>query len=224
MKPVRIVTIVVCAAILAVFAGILGNRFYRYSAMKDKLQEAVSKDAGYTETLLRIESESSHMTFGELFALCDKSIEGRTNLIIELRGLYPSINPKLKDELIDYLNAENEFARAKRGFYRKQMQYSSAVDLYKDAVEDVPASYYGADFYRANTARRKRETNDASLELQRSADNFLESYGKVLVVEDGMARAASTSGVRFVSIFKEYEKENRTAATNIQQYASAALR
>lgn len=224
MKPVRIVAVVVCVAVLAVFSGVLGQRIYRYSAIKGKLQEAVGKDAGYTETLLRVEGESAHMTFGELFELCDRSIEGRTNLIIELRGLYPSINLKLKGELITYLNAENEFARSKRDFYRKQMQFSSAFDLYKQAVEDVPASYYGEDIYRSNTDRRKRETNDAAIEMQSSAESFLESYSRVLGVEDGMARSASRSGVRFVSVFKQYEKENRTAATNVQQIATAALK
>jgi len=224
MKAVRILTAIVCVAIIAGFAGILVHQTYRYSAMKGKLQEAISKDAGYTETLLRIESESSHMTFGELFQLCDRSIEGRTSLIIELRGLYPTLPATLKEELIVYLNAENEFARAKRGFYLRQMQYSSAVDLYEQAVEEVPVSSYGADFYRTNTARRKRDTNDASAELQSSAESFLESYSKVLRTEDAMARAASGSGIRFASIFKLYERENRTTATNIQQYASAALR
>jgi len=178
MKPARIVAIVVCVAILAVFAGIMGQRIYRYSAIKDKLQEAVGQDTGYTETLLKVESEGSHMTFGELFELCDRSIEGRTNLIIELRGLYPSINLKLKEDLIGYLNAENEFARSKRDFYRKQMQLSGAFDLYKETVLDIPTSYYGGDFYQSNTARRKRETNDAALEMQSSAASFLESYSK----------------------------------------------
>jgi hypothetical protein len=224
MKPGRFLTAAICLAIVAALAGMLGHQTYRYSAMKDTLQKAINEDAGYTETLLRIESESSHMTFDELFQLCDKSIEGRTTLVIELRGSYPSLDVKLKEGLVGYLNAENEFARAKRGFYFKQLQYSSAVDLYEQAVKDVPASYYGADFYRTNTARRKRETSDAALELQSSADSFLESYGKVLVAEEGMARAASGSGVRFASIFKEYEKENRTTAMNIQEYASAALR
>jgi hypothetical protein len=209
-------------------AGIAGQSIYRHYAIKDKLQEAIGKDAGYTETILKVETEGSHMTFGELFDLCDKSIEGRTNLVIELRGLYPSINVKLKEELIAYLNAENEFARSKRDFYREQMQYGSAAKLYQRAVEDWTAalassSYYSGDFYRSNCDRRKREAKDAALEMQGSAESFLESYSKALSKEDGMAGAASRSGVRFVSVFKQYEKENKTAAANAQQIASAVI-
>jgi hypothetical protein len=228
MKPVRIVALVVCAAILVVFAGIVGQRIYRYFAIKDKLQEAVGKDAGYTETILKVENEGAHITFGEIFELCDKSIDGRTSLVIELRGLYPSLNLKVKGDLINYLIAENEFARSKRDFYRKQMQFSAASDSFGEAVDErtdaLKSSSYGGEFYRSNTNRRKRDLQKAATDVQSSAGSFLESYNTVLSAEDGMALAAGRAGIKFVPVFKEYEKENRTAATSAQQLASAAFK
>lgn len=229
MKPSRVIAVVVSVAVLSVFAELAGQRIYRHCVIKDRLQDAIGKDAGYTETILRVEGEGVHMTFGELFELCDKSIEGRTNLIVELRGLYPSINIKLKEELIGYLNAENEFARSKRDFYRKQMLYSSATDLYGAAVREwtvalSTSTSYGGDYYRSSTELRKREVQDAALEMQKSAADFLESYDKALSSEDGMARAASHSRIRFISVFKQYEKENEKAASDVQELASAALK
>lgn len=78
----------------------------KISSLYSKLEEAVGKDAGYTETIIKVEAEASSMTYKELFDLCEKSIEGRTNLIVELRGLYPEIKSELKEKLIDFLNAE----------------------------------------------------------------------------------------------------------------------
>lgn len=218
-KPWKIIMAIVCLTVVMASGGILGQRLFRYVVIKDKLQEAVGKDAGYTETLLKVENDSALMTYGELFELCDKSIDGRTNLLIELRGLYPSINHQLKEELISYLNAENEVSRAKRDFYRKQMQLS-AFDMYKEAVEDIPTSDYGYDYYRSITSRRKSEVEDAALQVQNSAKSFLESYGNVLALEDTVARTARHSSVRFVPVFKQYEQENKTAAANAEQVAS----
>jgi len=61
-----------------------------------------------------VSSVSPSITYKEIFGLCDKSIESRTNLIIELRGLYPNIKYDLKEKLVDFLNSENELVRSKR--------------------------------------------------------------------------------------------------------------
>ena len=58
--------------ILLVAAGLAGYRYYRISQLHTRLETAMGTDAGYTETILKIESDASNITFAELFALCDK--------------------------------------------------------------------------------------------------------------------------------------------------------
>src|SRR5580704_13590737 len=106
--------------------GVFADRQYRLHDVKQRLGEAIGKDQGLTETILKIESESSKITFAEVFELCNKSVDARTNLIVELRGLHPEMDYQLKVQLLEYLNAENEFVRAKRELYKKMMQASSA--------------------------------------------------------------------------------------------------
>jgi hypothetical protein len=120
----------ICALAAVAGASTLGYQQYRLHEVKQKLGEAIGKDLGLTETILKVESESSKITFAELFELCNKSVDGRTNLIVELRGLHPEMDYALKEQLIKYLNAENEFVRSKREFYAKVMQASSASETY----------------------------------------------------------------------------------------------
>lgn len=53
-------------------------------------------------------------------------------LIVELRGLYPEIEFTLKDQLIDFLSAENELVRAKRAYCRSSMQFSGSIESVND--------------------------------------------------------------------------------------------
>lgn len=69
------------AAITAV--GYFGYRHYKFAELKSRLEVAIGMDAGYTETILKIESDASNITYGEVFSLCDKSIEDRQKLIVE---------------------------------------------------------------------------------------------------------------------------------------------
>jgi len=61
--------------ILGILGGYYGYNTYKLSELKKNLEVSLGKDNGYTETILKIETESSNMTFQELFNLCDKSIE-----------------------------------------------------------------------------------------------------------------------------------------------------
>lgn len=204
-----------------IFVG--AQHFKRQSEIKTKLEEAIGRDAGYTETILKMETDSSHITYGELFNLCDKSVEERTALIVELRGLYPSVNHAAKEKLIDFLNAENDTIRAKRDLYRKSMLLSSAMDTVREAIKDAPSSEYGWEYYHATVTRSKQETADAAKELQGSAASFVESYQKTLRLEAGVAEATSHFGIRFNPIFKAYNAANSKEGKDAGDMASGVI-
>jgi hypothetical protein len=214
----------VIGLILLVSGAVVGaQHFKRQSEIKTKLEEAIGRDAGYTETILKVETDSSHITYGELFSLCDKSVEERTALIVELRGLYPSVNHTAKEKLIDFLNAENDTIRAKRDLYRRSMLLDNAMDATLEATKDIPSSVYGWEYSNARVTRAKEEAVDAAKELQGSAAGFVESYQKTLRLEAGVAEATSRFGIRFNPIFKTYSASNSAKGKEEGDAASSVI-
>lgn len=153
-----------CALIVVIGAAIFAFHEYRLHEINQALGAAIGKDQGLTETILKVESDSSKITFAELFELCNKSVEGRTNLIVELRGLHPEMDYELKERLIAYLNAENDFVRAKREFYSKVMQGSSATNMYLEHIRNPPSSIYGWEFFNDQVRQLRQKVLEAASE------------------------------------------------------------
>lgn len=219
----KLLLVVPITLITLSLGSIIGYRQYRISQLNAKLEEAIGKDAGYTETILKLESDSSKMTFAEVFDLCNKSIEARTSLIVELRGIYPSVDYELKQPLIAFLNSENDVIRAKREFYRKQLELSSSIHSFNEQVANRPTSYYGWDFHFERLKRMARDMSKAAQETDDSAASFLDIYQKTLKVEGGVAKAASKAGVRFEPAFQRYEQGNKKSAEETRQLARQFL-
>lgn len=192
---------------------------YRVYGLKQKLGEAIGKDLGLTETILKIESESSKMTYGELFELCNKSVENRTNLIVELRGLYPDMDYRLKTRLVDYLSAENEFVRAKREFYRKTMEQSSAIQSYAENEKSFRASSAGWQFYLDQRRPLREKVLEASGEALTSADEFTKMYDSVAKQEIMIAQETHNAGLRFDPVFQKHATSNQKRAKEIKDGA-----
>lgn len=186
--------VAVLVVVLGVAGFFVGSHHLAVARLNERLEEAVGRDSGYTETILKIEAESGSMTFAELFALCDKSVSDRTNLIVELRGLYPSIDSEVKAELIDHLTAENELIRQKAAFYRKQMALNSALESYLDEMADTPSSYYGWDYHRARVAKLKAEATKAVAALVTDGTQFVETYQKLVSREQRLGSRWSGQG------------------------------
>ncbi|MGD0008385.1 MAG: PEGA domain-containing protein [Terriglobia bacterium] len=209
----------ICALVLIVGAGSLAHHAYRMHVLKERLGDAIGRDLGLTETILSIHSESSKITFGEIFELCNKSVETRTNLIVELRGLYPELDYRLKTRLIEYLSAENEFVRAMRDYYREEMQFSTAMDSYTEGLKDTPSSEYGWDFYHDRVRQLKAKTLESAREAEKSADEFLATYDKMTKEETAIAQEARNAGLRFEPIFQKYAQGNQKSAQGTKQVA-----
>jgi hypothetical protein len=209
MKKIGITSLAVMGLLLTIWAGISTQQhFKRQAEIKAKLEEAIGRDAGYTETILKMESESNNITYGEFFDLCNKSVDERTNLIVELRGLYPSVSNVIKDRLIDFLNAENDTVRSKRDMYRRHMLLSSAMESATETLRDRPTSEYGWDFYRERLARSKEDLEKSANDLLTSGKAFVDSYEKTLKVEGSVADATKRAGIHFKTAFSDYDQSN----------------
>ena len=218
---VKWLTVVVAGLIVLAVLSTLGYRYYRVSQLKSKLETAMGTDAGYTETILKIESDASNITYNEIFALCDKSVEDRQKLIVELRGLYPGLRYELKDKLIEFLNAENELIRSKSSFYRQRVQLSAAMELWI-AVFDMPTptSLYGWDYYYNSRETKLRfDARVKAAEMITSADSLLSAYQKIAAQEEGVAAEMERAGMRFVRSIKRYQSVHSKKALEAKESA-----
>lgn len=204
----KLSVIMLSVLVVLAVAGYFANRQMKLSALNSKLEEAVGKDAGYIETIIKVEAEASSMSYQEFFELCEKSIEGRTNLLVELRGLYPEIQSDLKHKLIDFLNAENELVRQKSHFYRKQLSFSTAFDSYNEHLSDYPTSSYGWEYWIRRSTNLKSEIVKAASEMTESANGFISTYKSLVAQETGVKKEMEAAGLRFTGFFEKYQESN----------------
>lgn len=203
-----IAVVAIFVVVLGVGSSIVGNKLIKMARLNERLEEAVGRDSGYTETILKIEAESGSMTYAELFSLCEKSIEDRTRLIIELRGLYPDIDSEMKTALVEHLAEENELVRQKVAFYRKQMELNSSLELYLDQLADTPTSPYGWDYYNTRLARLKADASDAISGMIEEGTEFVSTYEKLVDKEKDLGASLDQAGLRFVRVFEKYKSQN----------------
>jgi hypothetical protein len=187
--------------------------------LKEKLEEAIGKNSGYTETILKIEADASNMTYKELFDLCDKSIQDRTNLIIELRGLYPDINYELKEKLVNFLNDENIIVRAKKAFYRSSMGFSSAMKSYTDHISDIPSSSFAREYYLKRSVSLKNELIKEIGDILSSSEDFKTNYNKLCKQENEISNMMKSEGLRFPLLFQNFQSHNLNAVEKAKSVA-----
>jgi len=212
--------------ILPLIAVIIGGYIYishqmRLSEINKKLEEAIGKDAGFTETIIKVEKDASSITYQELFDLCDKSIEQRTNLIVELRGLYPDIESNVKDKLIEFLNNESELVRNKKQFYRKKLTFSSANDSYIEHTKDTPSSLYGWDYYWKRWDKLKISMFEAAGEMETNAQRFINCYHEIVSKEKELKPLLKEENIRYNGFFEKYAEENFKIAEDAKELAKS---
>jgi hypothetical protein len=222
-RLVRIGIFVASGVVTMAIGAWFGLQQYRLSQLKTKLDESIGRDLGLTETILKTETESTKITYAEIFDLCDKSIQALTNLIVELRGVYPDVPFRFKEELIGYLNAENEFVRSKRDFYRKSLNQSSAWESLAEHVKDTPSNSYGWDYYHDRTRRLRAEVVKAAEEMAGSTDAFWDTYQKVAKEEASIVGKARTAGVRFEPIFGKFAEGNKKAVDSAKENTQSLI-
>lgn len=207
-KLIYFVTVPFILCIFFSLVGLFGYRHYKIFMINKQLEEAVGKDTGYTETILKTELDSPHMTFAEFFKLCDESIEGRTKLIISLRGLYPDIKYELKDKLIEFLNSENELVRTKKAFYRSRLNFNSNLEMLSKHISDKPSSIYGYPYFLKRMLSIKSDLIEAISNMVENSESFIVSYKKLIEQEITISDEMEKTSIRFIKVFKKYEESN----------------
>ena len=191
----------------------------RTKELHDALELALSKDQRMTEAILNLELDTTKMTFNEIFQRYSQSVADRTTLIDQVRGFYPEVNDPLKSDLAGYFSAENGFVEAKRDLFRKSIELSLDMDLFREQVKERPDSPYRQEFLRERTRQLKEKALAAAGDAEKSATDFLVLYDKMLKQEGGMSQEAHNAGLRFESIFQKHAIGNQKTAHAVEESA-----
>jgi hypothetical protein len=150
---------------------------------KIRVEDAIDRDAAYTEAILK---ETYSTEFLKFWYLCDASIKVRKDLIIELRGLYPSGKNRMNDQLIEFLRTENDFVLAKKWLYTSKLLFLTKLKTSSTGQESLPFA-----------------TN-----LVDSGVAFVRSYDEAVKMEPEVAYAATQLSIRFKPLFRSYSDSN----------------
>jgi hypothetical protein len=202
----KAIILIVVTAVVAVGAFFFIRNKLKVDEMNEKLQSFIGKDQGITETILKTEDESSSISYQELFDLCEKSVKDRTDMLVELRGLYPNMESTLRDSLIGFLNAENELSRSKSQAYRKSMNANTNYESYNDATSDRRnGSYLMADYYKKRIYEACKETLDDAKGLKENVQTFYDNFKLLLEKEKSLGELMKDEDLRFTPIFAKYQ-------------------
>jgi hypothetical protein len=218
------------------------TRMLRHSKAASDLDVMLREDAGYSETILKVELDAPDASLKEFADFCEKSITQRTERIIKIRAISPDIDSELRDRALDYLNAENSLVRAKRRFYdsyevlsRMQTEYSNTGRLITqieslnrglgDAQTAARLEASIAYLEQKLSLEKGRVTlsiqmNQASTTLLKTSGEYDSAFSATQSKEEGLIAAARVQGIAVESVFGKYRstttKEIEKAKTSIK--------
>ena len=192
---------------------------------KHGIAQALARDAASTETLLKMELEATGVTYKELFGFCDKSIDQRNALIVDMRVSTTVLAPNTSAAIIDFLNAENGFARAKSAFFSASLEFDTALQAQRHGwaefnaalarshewvrrgnVEQAEASLAESDVYLRTAPRLIAGVREAAQSTAASIGDFRAACELLILKEKKLASEMSASGMPFRTIFAPYYK------------------
>ncbi len=204
MKKIIIIVAVIIA--VGVPAYYLINKRVINNKINEKLQLVISKDQGLTEMILRLANES--ITYGEVFEMCEKSVNSRTELLIELRGIYPDVQNKLRDSMAEFLSNENELIRIRSMASNRAMKLSTQLEYVKKLRENAGESYYYNEYYNKKADDEIDEMLKLKEEMSEYVKDFNNKYNSMTVRESILGNMMKAEGIRFVPIFAKYKEAN----------------
>ena len=216
-KIIKIVFIIIVFIALAIMSILYVKHKMRASDLNEKLSVTIGKDEGLMEIILKI--PGSEITYGEVFELCDKSVNDRIQLIIDLRGLYPDMKSDLKDTLIDFLSIENEMVRDVKQSSRRQMNVKNKFER----ISNLRNSEYSEYYYSTIQSEIKEVKEDLITELS-SSISFKDKYEELIEKENRLSNQMNKAGLRFILLYEKYKSANLEMADNEIAYCQKYLK
>ena len=215
---------ILLGCLIAVVAiGFYISHRMKISNFNEKLQTIIGRDQEMTETILKAETEGSQMTYGELFEFCDKSVKDRTEMLMELRGLYPNMESVLRDSLRDTLNAENKLVRLKSQSYRKFLDVSVGKDSYDETRESyIHSNEYNRKMYFKMYRNSLNKIMEDIADMTDVLHTYRETYETVTEMEKSLENLMKNENLKFTPIFSKYQEANQAYVKTSLKYALSA--
>jgi hypothetical protein len=215
-KHLKKIILSVSALIVLVIGGMVINHQMKISDMNEKLSVALAKDYGITESILKIEGETTNATYQDLFDMCDKAVKDRSELLVELRGLYPNLESELRDSLINLINLENDITRSKEHAYRAKLSTSSLERLY-DLRSTYLSSYYFSDSYHRAMVNEAYDLIDDVVKGRDAIKDFTTIYGKLVKIETRIAVLMDDEDLLFKPFYTKNKDSNIKVMTDLDE-------
>lgn len=211
---------------LGLVALIAGGRWWqeqqRVTAAKTEGQKILAKDAAYMESVLGAERNEAGLNYKEFFDLCDKAIEGRRALLVELRGAGVGLDVTLLDNARAFIETGNSLIRAKRQVYRKQLDLNAAE---QSKLPKIRAMIIPNIIDREETIKTMASLVADNLtladELKKAADDFVDQYRRYQALELAVLGAWAQPGLRMQGAAEQYQALNTKAVAALHGKISA---
>lgn len=187
-----------------------------------RLREILIKDQGLTEQVLQ---SSAAVTYDEFFRQCDRSIDERDRLVVEVRLLPQDVLIPLRDEIVSQMRALNELTRAKVNMVRLLVLWRSKAGNHSADFARLEAEFLqthvGGERQAIEWAARTEinEINALARELSQSADTFDGLYDKATDEEEAVSVEARKSGVMIQPQLKEFAAANKALSASARSVA-----
>lgn len=214
MKGWLLIIVVALGLAAAMFGVRTWQEQQRLGKLRAAVQTVIGKDNGYTEVLLKIEADASSMNYEELFSLCDRTIKGRNDLLVDLRGLGASGDFPVVEQIVAFMDMENEWVRAKRSFYQRQMTLNGEAKRYTSLVAEVKAyqpAFSELEKFRHKELTARMQMVDASRALESAATILASLYQLAVAQETRLEAALAAAGFRKARLFSHHRQANMKA-------------
>ncbi len=224
MKRVIIGTAVLVLIVAIVAGQRLWQERQQVATAKAAIQKILDQDAGYTETLLKSDVDSESLSYKEVFDLCDKVLNARTDLLVQLRAINPGENVPVKEQAVAFLAAENDWTRAIKKYFEARSDVATKSAQIAERLLAMPEPAYSEiDAYVVRVNTGLDEIRTAADKLKNMAADASRHYGRVISAEVALSMASEGRGVRPSSFYLASKPKMDTSMARANEFATADM-
>lgn len=221
MKRILVGGVLLLMVIVAVGAFRSWQERQRVAASKAEIQKILAKDSGYMENVLGVEKNEGGLNFKEFFDLCDKAIDGKRTLTVELRGAALGLDPLFSEKARSFIDAGNEVIRAKRTFYQRQLELNSADSK---EMKEVRTMHIPNVIDRVEAIQRYgglvSKVSAVVEQMDRGATEYAAAFRKYAGLEGALVREWAEQGLALQGMAEQYQALNMKAVKASQERGS----
>lgn len=182
---------VALVAVVALTVG--GLKFHTHQQAIEQIDAQVKLATAYVEQMAAVSSGASSMTFGELFSKADRFIGEIDSALVKVSIVEPRL-PEAEAAQA-YMKAGQEVIRNISGAARSMMEFGTAKDREKRAIEDEMSSN---SYRRERASEMKLKALDdqiKALDAMKVKQNSLRTSAKAMLAAQGSLGALSASSL-----------------------------